>query len=476
MVRQAETGIQGYGTLMKIANSELFSCEQGIRLSGGKVNNISTKDMVHVEDMIFYGINIHDNRYGIILHGTSSKSHIPIGYSNFDKNVEAGIAVRNWNALNNDNIVTNLHIVNCSMNNNTKNGLYVGQSSLTNTYIWNSTFIGNLQRGILNSKWFGGSETLFISNSNFVENRIAGLQFSCLSCEPNTHIYLNNTFREHGNTGMKIFMSLTEGMTTNLTIQNNVFHHNLRDIRLNIQNNGRAFIQNNIFEQSRAAIELSGGSDYTSHAILFRNTFIAHTSTNDDSVIEIDKITTSITNSTFSNSSIPTLIRYISGLDHVFAYNRFVNTSKTSCFLTLKQSYESDAFLNIDFNYWDTSDKNEIKTKICDFFLDSSRAVAKLNEFFPTIMMETSASANGIDDFKFARQSGNAAVVGGIIKGNRDYFSQANEQIIVNRSVLILESAHVNVGGVNIQFATNRGITVHGTYYTIFICQIPLAL
>ncbi|XP_053379655.1 uncharacterized protein LOC123527920 isoform X1 [Mercenaria mercenaria] len=466
-IRQALVGIQGNGSRVKLAYSEIHSCEYGVRLSGGIARNVSNIDALQSDDMIFANVNVHENKYGIVMHADTSKHDVPMAYSKFERNVY-GISLSNWINTNFNSIQTNLYIINCSISNNTEYGLLSNEHILSSFYITNSSFIGNRRAGFYYYRYYyswDAKEILNISNSHFTENRYDGIYVYCRNCEPTEHIFQNNSFSGHTEEALEVMLIMrSTGETTNITVSNNTFERNQRDIQMHLQNNGRVLIQKNYLAKSRIPVRLESGAVNIDSARMLENVFTEHASAYDDSVIEIDGISTEITNSTFSNSSIQTLVKFRKGFNHSFEYNRFVNTSMTPCYVNVEQGYDPNNTLNVDNNYWGTSDILKIKSKICDFFLDSSKAIAKLSTFFPTILLETQSSSLEIDDFRFEKDSVlNATVIGGIIKNELDLGSLGDDRFIVNRSLIIMDSASLNVTEVTVYFANGRGISVHGT-------------
>lgn len=470
--------MQGNGSRVRIANSEIHSCQYGIRLSGGEVSNSSNGDMADENKMTLLSVNVHDNGNGLDVHGLLSRTDIFIGYSTFDKNDGNGITVTNWDYLYTGIVVTNLNVINCTMNNNT----YGIQSSVaieTNFYIRNSIFTGNAQTGFYYYRHYpyGLNESIIISNSQFIENRYDGIRFICYQCETCKPLYTNNLFRGHGQEAIELSCSFrSTAIFTNVPVTyiSNTFSSNARDISISMQSQGLAVIHNNSFTDSLLPLKITSSDRENSKVVVSGNTFTGHTSQRADAtVIEIGGFTANITHNIFRNSSTPSLIKLIDGHDHYIAYNQFLNTTMTSCYLTLRQAYDADNVVNVDNNYWESSDMLAIKSKICDVFMDSTKAIAELNNFFPTSLMEIAASSANVDGFRFARDEAlNATIIGGVIDNNLDVSDLGDDHLIVNRSLIVLDTASLTINGIIVNFTINKGIVVHGK--CLSICKISL--
>jgi hypothetical protein len=479
LIRQAVTGLQGNGSSVKIANSEIHSCTVGIRLAGGIAENVSDSDTLQEHDLSLLNVNVHHNKDGVLAHGDISKPVIIFLYCNFDYNDDNGILISNWDISDQSLIWTNLYIINCSISNNFDYGIQSTQRIVSNIYIKNSTLSNNQYSGVYISRYNSriAKETLIVTNSYFVKNRNDGIHVTCYQCKPSALSFHNNVFSENVDNAIELNLRVqSTGGISGLSISNNRFERNgNRDIVAYLGHYVIAYIHNNYFAKSRTSMKVTGNilTD-TEVCYMFGNVFNEHSSTYDESVLEVEGVTATISNTTFANSSIRTLVRFKDGFDHTFEFNRFVNTSLTECFVSVDQKYDPNYTFVMDNNYWGTGEIIKIKTKVCDFFHDSDKAVAKITNIFSTEAYDMKVSTEDIDDFRFTRDDDlNATIIGGIVKAQLDLSTLGDGRFIVNRSLLITDSAAVSFKNVTVYFESRRGIAQYGMSYS-FLLQLKL--
>jgi hypothetical protein len=140
----------------------------------------------------------------------------------------------------------------------------------------------------------------------------------------------------------------------------------------------------------------------------------------------------------------------------------------TSCYISVGQTYNSVSALNIDNNFWGLSDIADVKAKVCDFFIDSSKAIAKLNYYFINEKMGIISTANNLDSFRSSMDvENNITYIGGVIDRNMDFSDLNGLELVLNRSLLVSKGVTVEIANVSITIKRNRGIRVYGNMHLI---------
>ncbi|WAR18704.1 TEuncharacterized [Mya arenaria] len=461
LVRQAVHGISGNGSHIRLMNTEVHSCTAGIRLAGGVGES-------HAQPILF-DISVHTNEYGIQLHGNVEAPTVYIENSNVDRNSRSGITVSNWASVDPSMISTNFIMSNSSANNNSDYGLQETLKLPINISVHESSFIGNDDGGIYFYHYYPYTYTdaykvvLNVTSSVFTDSGF-GIYSYCYRCYLYKYALKNNSFSRLQQSVYMYAVDLDGQHRETATIANNVFTLNTKD--LHIDNwKGNVSVTRNSFEGSYETVRIqdSSGLDTSAVAVVSGNTFKQLTWSRSTFGIYIQNVRGKLLNNTFLNCSSSTLVNLANRYDHEVRFNRFINTSSVSCFLHTDEKYNHSKMLIADQNYWDTADITRVKSKVCDFFLNSEKSIISINSIYNGADLTTLVHTPNLDSFIYTWDLGmNAFVVGGVISTVASIPTLTDIDVVVNRSVIVLPGAQITMTGVAVNFTDDRGVIVRG--------------
>ncbi|XP_052768623.1 uncharacterized protein LOC128208939 [Mya arenaria] len=462
LVRQAKHGISGNGSSVRLMNTEVHSCIAGIRLAGGAGKSPAQP--------ILFGMSIHTNEYGIQLHGTVEAPTVYIENSKVDRNTRSGITVSKWAAVDPSVISTNFIMSNSSANNNSDYGLHETLSLPINISVHESSFIGNDDGGIYFYHYYPYTYTdaykvvLNVTSSVFTDSGY-GIYFYCYRCYLYKYALKNNTFSRLQQSVYMYAVYLFDGQhRETAAIDNNVFTLNKKDLYIDNWK-GNVSVTSNSFEESSETVRIqdSSGLDTSAVAVVVGNTFKQLTWSWSSFGIYIQNVRGKLLNNTFFNCSSSTLVNLANRYDHEVRFNRFINTSSASCYLHIDEKYNHSNMLTADQNYWDTADNTRVKSKVCDFFLNSEKSVISINSIYNDADLTTLVQTPNLDSFTYTWDSGmNAFVAGGVISSVASIPTLTDIDVVVNRSVIVLPGAQITMTGVAVNFTDDRGVIVRG--------------
>lgn len=477
LIRQAATGVQGHGGRIRFSHCDIFSCQHGVRLSGGLQNTVGSPEEVKEADINFYFLNVYENVYGISLYGKNDETTFVLSYSKIENNDRNGIQIKKWDSSN-DATKTALSFIHGSVSFNKDYGFELAEGLQYDVIIFNSSFERNEDHGVRIYQRSSGNanNSISISETNFTDNKYNGVELYCHYCDIGQVSFLSNYFTGHSQEAVDVYLyKRTSDYNNTVLVKGNKFVNNARDLKANVRSNVETMIQNNSFIQSQFAIEISSNDLDKTRLLIHGNEFVNTSVGSSNAVlVDINSLMSDIRHNVFLNCSIPSVIFLRKGFEHVVSWNKFQNSSSTSCYVKLDQSFTPDNNIVLDKNYWGTTEKQNIKQKICDFFHDSRKTMAHVNSFYPTNQLEILTSSLELDTFRYERDSKlNAYIVGGIIKQDLDLSVFDGENIIVNRSIMIREGTSVSLGHALVNFTSARGLAVLGKkiriYYYNFI-------
>ncbi|CAG2246403.1 unnamed protein product [Mytilus edulis] len=117
--------------------------------------------------------------------------------------------------------------------------------------------------------------------------------------------------------------------------------------------------------------------------------------------------------------------------------------------------------ISASYNFWGETDTYTIKSKICDFFVDSRAALVTVEQFYIDITMLSTLNISNA--FEFIQQSDeNVYIVEGIFDSSAPLLFPEDSIFIVNRSILIAKNGDVQISKAFFNFSQDRGIRSYG--------------
>ncbi|KAH3691276.1 hypothetical protein DPMN_192026 [Dreissena polymorpha] len=436
-VRQAVVGIQGNGSNIHISNSEIYSCVQGLLLSGG-VSKVQRESYL---GPILSKTKVMHNEKGARVHAIVGQEFIFFDATYFDFN-SYGVEVVNWAGINDGIVSSSLHFTNVFMSNNTNYGLVINIDTPLVIDIRGSTFIGNRRGGIyFFIPWRHKAHEISITDTIF-EDTNTGIRYDCHECNTSNMTIVGNKFDKLNCALYIIFLTRFTAQLArgNITIANNAYTGNERDIVMTVNSLHELHIVRNLFygTQEAIAIKNTTSTDTNIPIMIFENSFV--NLVRGFTAVSLSFVKTIISMNRFYNCSSTTLVGLQNGFDHLIANNTFVNSTESICYVQTKQSYTKGKAISASFNYWDTSDIFAVKSKVCDFFVDSSKAVIDVTGFYEDSSMTKLNFSETIDLFRSAiNPTTHVAYIGEIVDGDKDISNLGVSRLILNRSLLIKE-------------------------------------
>jgi hypothetical protein len=255
---------------------------------------------------------------------------------------------------------------------------------------------------------------------------------------------------------------------TDIKIENNTFVTNSHDIRASFKTDGpvRGYLESNMFQESRFPIDMKSETLKNNVSIRENKFKTCLSKYVEDKFIDIVDISAHIFNNSFEHCRLSTGISLNHGTGHLFAFNSFINTTVSECYISIGQSYIDNDELNLDYNYWGTTDIEHAKDKICDFFLDSTKAITKLDIYFTNEAMETTSDSYDINAFRSVTDiANNFTYIGGIMDSSVDLSEFNGQEFVLNRSLIVLKDVEATFADVRITIKRHRGIKVYGKIF-----------
>ena len=411
------------------------------------------------------------NKNGIYLHGTNEKPYFYIHHCDFSFNTETGFTIKNWDYR---HVKTSLFLSKSSMDNNTYYGMRSHSEINLDLIVDHSSFSGNKRSGIyiLDHTYYANSASdIQITNSHLLENRYHGIsvQLHCWHCLNDTTMISGNTFTK--NERHQVYVEyysyyVDENIHVDIAIMNNTFleHTYTSGYSVAIHSsilNGKLAIEENTFNNSHGGIEIYGKDKKYVMAVV-RNNVFQNVYGATKNVILVTQTRLNFTENVITTCTVPVLMDLADGMNHEITFNKFTNNGLTVCLVNTREAYHHKKVILADYNHWGSSDIELIKSLICDVFLDSSKARVLMNYFFPDVDMSSAQAISSAFDFKYQYDSELAAgVIGGVIRSG---FIMAPQNVIVNRTIIVDETANVMLSGFTFNFTRKRGFVLLGKY------------
>ena len=411
------------------------------------------------------------NKNGIYLHGTNEKPNFYIHHCDFSLNTETGFTIKNWDY---QYVKTSLFLSKSSMDNNTYYGMRSHYNIHLDLIVDHSSFSGNKRSGIYildYTRNANRASDIQITNSHLLENRYHGISVKlyCWYCLNGTIMISGNTFTK--NEGHQVYVEYysyydDENTHVDIAIMNNTFleHTYTSGYSVAIHSsilNGKLAIEENTFNNSHGGIEIYGKNKKDIMAVV-RNNVFQNVYGATKNVILVTKTRLNFTENVITTCTVPVLMDLADGMNHEITFNKFTNNGLAVCLVNTGEDYRHKHFILADYNHWGSSDIELIKSLICDVFLDSSKARVLMNYFFPDVDMSSAQAISSAFDLKYQYDSELAAgVIGGVIRSG---FIMAPKNVIVNRTIIVDETANVMLSGFTFNFTRKRGFVLLGKY------------
>ena len=414
------------------------------------------------------------NKNGIYLHGTNEKPYFYIHHCDLSLNTETGFTIKNWDNVNTTDVSTSLFLSKSSMDKNTYYGMASHGNIRLDLIADHSNFSGNKRSGIyiVRSRYENSTSYIQITNSHLLENSYHGFyaDLYCWRCFNDTTMISGNTFakNEKHQAYVKYYSYYDDENThVDIAIMNNTFLEHTYTYGYSVaihssRLNSKLAIEENTFNNSHGGIEIYG-KDKKDIMAVARNNVFQNVYGATKNVILVTKTRLNFTENVITTCTVPVLIDITDGINHHITFNKFTNNGLTVCLVNTGEDYHHKHFILADYNHWGSSDIELIKSLICDVFLDSSKARVLMDYFFPDVDMSSAQAISSAFDFKYQYDSELAAfVVGGVVRLSG--FIRAPRNVIVKRTIIIDETANVQLSGFTINFTRNRGFVLLGKY------------
>jgi hypothetical protein len=411
------------------------------------------------------------NKNGIYLHGTNEKPYFYIHHCDFSLNTETGFTIKNWDY---QYVKTSLFLSKSSMDNNTYYGMRSHSKINLDLIVDHSSFSGNKRSGIYildRTRYANSASDIQIMNSHLLENSYHGFysELYCWHCLNDTTMISGNTFtkNERHQVYVKYYSYYDDGNTrVDIAIMNNTFleHTYTSGYSVAIHSsrlNSKLAIEENTFNNSHGGIEIYGKNKKDIMAVV-RNNVFQNVYGATKNVILVTQTSLNFTENVITTCTVPVLMDLADGMNHEITFNKFTNNGLTVCLVNTREVYHHKKVILADYNHWGSSDIELIKSLICDVFLDSSKARVLMNYFFPDVDMSSAQAISSAFDLKYQYDSELAAgVIGGVIRSG---FIMAPKNVIVNRTIIVDETANVTLSGFTFNFTRKRGVVLLGKY------------
>ena len=410
------------------------------------------------------------NKNGIYLHGTNEKPYFYIHHCDFSLNTGTGFTIKNWDY---QYVKTSLFLSKSSMDNNTYYGMGSHNIHL-DLIVDHSSFSGNKRFGIYildSTSYASRVSDIQITNSHLLENRYHGISVKLhyRHCLNDTIMISGNTFtkNERHQVYVEYYSNYDDENThVDIAIMNNTFleHTYTSGYSVAIHSsilNGKLAIEENTFNNSHGGIEIYGKNKKDIMAVV-RNNVFQNVYGATKNVILVTQTRLNFTENVITTCTVPVLMDLADGMNHEITFNKFTNNGLTVCLVNTREVYHHKKVILADYNHWGSSDIELIKSLICDVFLDSSKARVLMNYFFPDVDMSSAQAISSAFDLKYQYDSELAAgVIGGVIRSG---FIMAPKNVIVNRTIIVDETANVMLSGFTFNFTRKRGFVLLGKY------------
>ena len=416
------------------------------------------------------------NRNGIYLQGTNEKPYFYIHHCDFSLNTETGFTIKNWDY---QYVKTSLFLSKSSMDNNTYYGMRSHYHIHLDLIVDHSSFSGNKISGIYildRTRYANSASDIQITNSHLLENRYHGFHAElyryCRRCFNDTTMISGNIFTK--NERHQVYVKYDsyyddENTHVDIAIMNNTFleHTYTSGYSVAIHSsrlNSKLAIEENTFNNSHGGIEIYGKNKTDVMAVV-RNNVFQNVYGATKNVIFVTQTSLNFTENVITTCTVPVLIDLADGINHEITFNKFTNNGLTVCLVNTGEDYHHKKVILADYNHWGSSDIELIKSLICDVFLDSSTARVLMDYFFPDVGMSSAQAISSAFHLNYQYASELAVgVIGGVIHSGFNMSILVSKNVIVNRTIIVDETANVLLSGFTFNFTRKRGFVLLGKY------------
>ncbi|VDI49478.1 Hypothetical predicted protein [Mytilus galloprovincialis] len=308
------------------------------------------------------------------------------------------------------------------------------------------------------------TENITIMNSELSNNRLQSVYMYCYTCFYSVLTLINTTF---GSNFDRSSVEVYHSGEVSISIIGNSFH-NCRGSypviglsKVGHQSDLEVF--GNTFRNSYAVISVNG-PDSIMPINIQGNVFMNSTqvSSNDKtSLITISNAILNFTRNSVQSCFMYSLVDIKDGVEHIFSQNKFIDNLLTPCYIKVESIFNRTHAISASYNFWGHTDTDTIKSKICDFFVDSRAALVTIEEFYIDITMLSTLNISNA--FEFIQQSDqNVYIVEGIFDSSVPLLFPEDSTFIINRSILIAENGDVQISKAFFNFSQDRGIRSYG--------------
>ncbi|VDI65684.1 Hypothetical predicted protein, partial [Mytilus galloprovincialis] len=455
---------------MEINFATFYSCSSALRVSEGNNLTVTHKEAIPETAFKIRNSEFIHNQYGIQFLGTTENPSFFIKQCNISLNSGYGIQIGNWFNRAISSVLSRLYIDMSSIERNSNHGIYSGSDGFASIFV-NNTVIKDHPTGSIGiysyRYWRSGfSENITIMNSEFSNNRQQSVQmYSYSSYRSCSFLKITNTTFDsnfHRSVDVNLYSKCLSISIVGNSFQNSLGSYTAIELgNLGLQSDVK--IIENTFRASHTVISVNGRNSIIPVSIqgnVFDNSTPV-TINSKSSLITIFNARLNFTRNTVQNCVMYSLVDIKDGVEHIFSENKFIDNQLTPCYINVETKFSRTHTISASNNFWGDTNTDTIKSKICDFFVDTRLALVKVERFYTDITMLSTLNIS--NDFKSVQQQDEKVyVIGGIINGSLSMLYPEGSIIVVNRSILILETGDVQITNASFNFSQNRGIRSYG--------------
>ncbi|XP_076090020.1 uncharacterized protein LOC143062058 [Mytilus galloprovincialis] len=470
VIRQGDICVQGTSEDMDINFGTFYSCNTALRVSEGINLTVTKEEFIPETTFKIRNSEFIYNQYGIQFQGTTEKSSLFIKKCNISLSSGYGIHIGNWynRALN--DVFSRFYIDMSSIERNSNHGIYSGSTGRASIFVNNTIIKGHTGSiGIYSYRPYrryasSYTENITIMNSELSNNRLQSVYMDCYYCYFSVLTIINTTFESNfDRSSVEVYHS----GEVSISIIGNSFH-NCRGwypviglSKVGHQSDLEVF--GNTFRNSYAVISVNG-PDSIMPINIQGNVFMNNTKVSSNSKTSL--ITISNARLNFTRNSVQSCLMYSlvdikDGVEHIFSQNKFIDNLLTPCYIKVESIFNRTHAISASYNFWGETDTDTIKSKICDFFVDSRVALVTVEQFYIDITMLSTLNISNA--FEFIQQSDeNVYIIEGIFDSSVPLLFPEDSTFIVNRSILIAENGDVQISKASFNFSQDRGMRSYG--------------
>ncbi|CAG2246407.1 unnamed protein product [Mytilus edulis] len=467
VIRQGDICVQGTSEDMNINFGTFYSCNTALRVSEGINLTVTKEEFIPETTFKIRNSEFIYNQYGIQFQGTTEKPSLFIKKCNISLSSGYGIHIGNWfnRALN--DVLSRLYIDMSSIERNSNHGIYSGSTGRASIFVNNTIIKGHTGSiGIYSYRRYASSytENITIMNSELSNNRLQSVYMYCYTCYYSVLTIINTTFESNfDRSSVEVYHS----GEVSISIIGNSFH-NCRGwypviglSKVGHQSDLEVF--DNTFRNSYAVISVNG-PDSIMPINIQGNVFMNNTQVSSNrktSLITISNARLNFTRNSVQSCLMYSLVDIKDGVEHIFSQNKFIDNLLTPCYIKVESIFNRTHAISASYNFWGETDTDTIKSKICDFFVDSRVALVTVEQFYIDITMLSTLNISNA--FEFIQQSDeNVYIVEGIFDSSVPLLFPEDSTFIVNRSILIAENGDVQISKASFNFSQDRGVRSYG--------------